>query len=210
MMQKLLFRNVEQQDIQDIKKLIYMTWEWPKQLKNQVILDAALGIYANHVLNQSSFAKAAILDGKMVGVIFCASKEEKPIYRMIQDDGSEYTLALLGASESERLDICHALRTLSQTFEKHLEGREYDGTITFLAISPEAQGLKLGRKLWDTAAEYFKTHNVKSMYLFTDTTCNYGFYEHLGMSRRREQNAEFFLNGKELKITSFLYEYNFS
>lgn len=208
-MQKVELKNVEQQDIPEIKRLIYMTWEWPKQLKSQTVLDAALGIYANQVLNQSTFAKAATLDGKMVGVIFCAAKEENPVYRMLQDDGSEHTIALLNAPESERLDICNALTTLAQTYTNHLNGREYDGTITFLAISPEAQGLKLGKKLWTAAVEYFKTHNVRSMYLFTDTSCNYGFYEHLGMSRQHEQNCKFFLNNQELKITSFLYDYNF-
>jgi len=208
-MQKIIMRDVVQQDIKNMKKLIHWTWEWPKQIVNEVVLDATLGIYTNQVLNESSFAKVITIDDKMAGVIFCAVKKERPVYRMMQHDDAEYALVLASAPEPERLEICHALRTLSQTYEKHLEGREYDGTITFLAVSPEAQGLKLGKKLWDAATEYFRTHNVKSMYLFSDTTCNYGFYEYLGMKSCHKLDVEFIINGKSEKITSFLFEYHF-
>jgi len=200
-------RDLTQNDIPEVKKLIYATWEWPKQIKTESTLDAALGLYAGQVLNQSTTAKAAVVDGKVMGVIFCAVEGQLPVCRMLQDDGSENILALLHASESERADIAGAIATLGGTYAALLEGREYDATVTFLAVNPEAQGLKLGKKLWDFAMDYFKAHNAKNMYLFTDTSCNYGFYEHLGLSRRNELPMEFHLGGQEVKLTSFLYDF---
>ena len=206
-MKKAEFRDVGAGDIGDVKRLIYLTWEWPKMIKGQSTIDATLGVYVNQVLNASTFARVAVVDGEVVGVIFCGAAGESPVYRMLQDSGAEHALALLNAPEDDRVDICHALSMLTKAYDTHLEGREYDGTITFLAICPEAQGMNLGRQLWNLAEEYFKTHNTKSIYLFTDTSCNYGFYEHLGFSRRHEQDLKFHLNGENLDITSYLYDY---
>lgn len=47
---------------------------------------------------------------------------------------------------------------------------------------------------------------LKEFYLFTDTTCNYGFYEHQGMIRRLEKEHTFHIKGQQKIINFFIYD----
>ena len=42
--------------------------------------------------------------------------------------------------------------------------------------------------------------------MFTDTSCNYGFYEHQGMRRRCEKEHLFHINGKAASMRFFIYD----
>lgn len=48
---------------------------------------------------------------------------------------------------------------------------------------------------------------LDEFYLFTDTSCNYGFYEHQGMVRRCEKEHMFNINGQLAKMNFFIYDY---
>lgn len=45
---------------------------------------------------------------------------------------------------------------------------------------------------------------------FTDTSCNYGFYEHQGMKRQQEKKHCFDINGLPGEMSFFLYDYSCS
>ena len=47
------------------------------------------------------------------------------------------------------------------------------------------------KKMFCNMLEYMKLQNINDFYLFTDTTCNYGFYEHQGMNRCDEKSKTF-------------------
>lgn len=81
---------------------------------------------------------------------------------------------------------------------------------TFFAISSKARGKGIGKKMFCNMLEYMKLQNINDFYLFTDTTCNYGFYEHQGMNRCDEKSKTFLIHGKEAKMTFFLYDYKIS
>lgn len=207
-MNHIQFRNVEERDIPEVKKLICLNWgELIHEIKSPTTLEAVLGVYVNQILNQSSYAQVAELNGQVVGTLFCASEKAEPIYRMLQDDGLASSMTFMTLPESEGTDIYQAFSKLFESYESHLEGTTYDATVTFLAVSPKAQGLKLGKQLWDLAVAYFKSQGAKNFYLFTDTSCNFGFYEHIGMKRQNENSLEFDLNEHSFEMSSYLYDY---
>ena len=49
-------------------------------------------------------------------------------------------------------------------------------------------------------------NEIDSFYLFTDTSCNYGFYESRGLLRRIEHTKEVFVNGEKAPMTFFIYD----
>ena len=61
--------------------------------------------------------------------------------------------------------------------------------------------------MFSDVLDYMKSKDVNNFYLFTDTTCNYGFYERQGMTRRNEKSQSFLIKGKETKMTFFIYDY---
>ena len=52
-----------------------------------------------------------------------------------------------------------------------------------------------------------KQEKLKEFYLFTDTSCNYQFYEHRGMVRRAEEEHTFSASGIQEKMRFFIYDF---
>ena len=210
-MNQVIIRDVEEKDFAEIKEIINKTWGFEELFESEEGLETALGIYFNQVLYGNSFGKAAILNDKVVGVIFAFANGEIPKYRIMMDDSTEYILTLINLSENERSAINEYMGKLDSTYEELLEGKAdfYDGTLDFLILSEEARGLKIGKRFWDEVESYFKKCNAKSIYVFTDTMCNFGFYEHMGFSRQNQKSIEFIFDDKKAELDVFLYDYKF-
>ena len=210
-MNQVIIRDVEEKDFAEIKEIINKTWEFEEIFESEEGLETALGIYFNQVLYGNSFGKAAILNDKVVGVIFAFANGEVPKYRMMTDDSTEYILTLINLQENERKAIYEYMGKLDSTYDELLEGKTdfYDGTLDFLIVSEEVRGLKIGKRFWNEVESYFKERNAKSIYVFTDTMCNFGFYDHIGFSRQNEKSIEFVFGDKKAALDVFLYDYNF-
>ena len=83
---------------------------------------------------------------------------------------------------------------------------EYQGEIAFFAVNSRYRGIGLGKKLFDAAQDYMRTQRIRNFFLFTDTTCNYPFYERRGMERRGERVHTFAAKGKSGTLTMFIYD----
>ena len=210
-MNQVIIRDVEERDFAGIKEIINKTWGFEEIFGTEEGLETALGIYFNQVLYGNSFGKAAILDDKVVGVIFAFANGEIPKYRMMMDDSTEYILTLINLQENERKAIYEYMSKLGSAYEELLDGKDdfYDGTLDFLIVSEEARGLKIGKRFLDEVETYFKERNAESIYVFTDTMCNFGFYEHMRFSRQNKKSIEFIFDGKRAALDVFLYDYKF-
>lgn len=60
--------------------------------------------------------------------------------------------------------------------------------------------------MFSNMLEYMKSQNIKDFYLYTDTSCNYGFYEHQGMIKRKEKNSRIMFD----KSTKRIFKYRFT
>ena len=72
-------------------------------------------------------------------------------------------------------------------------------------MSKESRGLGVGKTLISHTFDYMKLFDVESLYLYTDTRCNYGFYDSQNFKRVSEKNVYFDCLNKSLGI--FLYSY---
>ncbi|KAA8822070.1 GNAT family N-acetyltransferase [Bifidobacterium vespertilionis] len=59
----------------------------------------------------------------------------------------------------------------------------YDAEVTLLLVEANVRGGGVGRRLFDRMMRTFRAAGVERFFLFTDTTCNFGFYDHLGLVR---------------------------
>lgn len=210
-MNKVLIRNIKKTDFPQIKAIINEAWGVSNAVTSQETLDATLGIYLNRFLYKSTFGKVAIVDGEVVGLILGNLIKEEPTYRMLMEDSTAHTLALMKASETDRENISEFLSKTSQTNGELIKDRigDYQGSIELLAVSEKARGLKIGKKLWHELQSYFENYHTKAIYLYTDTTCNFGFYNHNGFIRQSEQDITFKFVGEQNPVTMFLYDYQF-
>ena len=50
---------------------------------------------------------------------------------------------------------------------------------------------------------------IKNFFLYTDTSCNYGFYEHYNMIKKGEMSYQFQVQNQMVEMIFFIYEYSF-
>ena len=74
-------------------------------------------------------------------------------------------------------------------------------------MKPSYRGKGIGKQLFQSALDYMKEQKLNTLYLFTDTSCNYEFYEHQGMIRKGEKKQTLNVNGQSAKMNFFIYDY---
>jgi len=213
LMKDVIIRDFEEKDLSVLKSLIVEAfgegWNLKRFDQSEDYFQALLEVYQSMFLNSGTFGKVAVLREKVIGAVLVSTKGEIEKFRLLQADVAPNTLTLLSAPEAERKDIVEHLSVSFQTIGQLLEDRidAYGGSLEFIAVSKRAQGLKIGKTLWDEATTYFKSKNVKSIYLIADSDCNVGFYDSNGFSRVDEKDAVYNYTTGQKTSTVFVYEY---
>ena len=72
-------------------------------------------------------------------------------------------------------------------------------------LDPAARGHGRGRRMFETLMDAFRLAGVRDYFLFTDTTCDVGFYVHRGLTQVCEQSLPASVPG-ENPSSFYLYE----
>jgi len=202
-------RTLEIKDLGAIKEIINEVWDFASLIQSDKVLDATLALYFNSVIMNATFAEVALFAGELVGVIFGSIEGAKPKFLHMLENPSAITMTLMQASDDERRGICEYFGKQSAVYDELLElqNETYDGCLDFIILSERVQGKGVGKALWNSLTTYFKEHDVSKLYVFTDTDCNYGFYDHLGFTRRAEKEVVYNFDDFEYTPVNFLYDY---
>jgi GNAT superfamily N-acetyltransferase len=74
---------------------------------------------------------------------------------------------------------------LDKSIEKYCE--IFDGELNLFVLSKELQGQGYGRELMNRYIEFCRNERqMEKIFLWTDISCNYGFYEHYGFRRFKQ------------------------
>ena len=211
----LVIREIEEKDLPTLKHLIVEAfgdgWNLGRFNDSSDFFEPLLDTYLSIFLNSSTFGRIAEIEGKPVGAILVSAQGEEEKFRKFQKNVAPNMLALLSASDSERNDIAEHLSVSFQAIGTLLENSagNYDSSLEFIAVTKQAQGLKIGQALWNDACTYLKSKKCKSLYLISDSACNTGFYEHNGFLRANEKRAEYNYTTGQKHFDIFVYEYSF-
>ena len=80
------------------------------------------------------------------------------------------------------------------------------GEIALFALSPEYRGLGIGKMLFHSVLAYMKSQSISDFCLYTDTSCNFGFYEHQGMVRQQQYKHLVNMKGQKVELEFYLYD----
>lgn len=162
-------------------------------------------IDAHDCLARATHAAVAEQNGRVLGVILGSVPAKVTRMQILRHRWQQASLALpMLANRAgrnglrEQLAILHADRALIQT-----TGNDYQAEIVLFLVSPEAKGQGVGGRLFAHMLDRFHALGIRQYFLFTDTTCDYGFYEHKGLQRAGVRNLAL-AHGEQLQC--FLYQ----
>ncbi|MEK4733945.1 MULTISPECIES: GNAT family N-acetyltransferase [unclassified Paenibacillus] len=203
-------RDIRKEDIERIKAIIADTWNAKDFIEDDGIINAAVTMkFISPILNKSTFGRVATLDGEVIGVIFGSRVGEITSYRLLQEDYTSELLQLLNLNDIERKVFVELTSMTNEAYSKLIRGKEdeFQGCLEFFAVSEEARGKKVGKKLFNELISYLRNTKANKIYVYTDTMSNYGFYDHNGFVRLDEEVTVFNLPNGKLENTNFIYEY---
>ena len=206
---EVFLRKPTPEDVPAIMGIVRDVWAWEEVFESDEMVEACVAIYFAPILHEATFGRVAVLDGKVVGVIFGVVEGEDPSFKHLLYDLTPHLVTLLKASDADRAGLSGYISTLNDVYAKLVSGieHEYDGALDFFAMCKSAQGKGIGKRLWLELKAHFVNKNTKRIYLHSDSECNYGFYESQGFRRRRQDEVRYEFDGEIEVSEQYLYEY---
>lgn len=187
MTQEVTLRSAQAADYPALHALNRGAWFKSDYIAYPEATNAYVDLDLNNSLSNASMATVAEVNGQIAGVILASADSEPKYGRMLMQSTID-AAATIHAQGQEIADYFYDRMKVeseydAQLLEKAQANTDYDGRIVLFIMDPEFQGLGIGSKLFQAAKDYFEATNVQTYYLFTDSSCNYPFYDHKGMHR---------------------------
>lgn len=201
------FREIRPSDYSALEQIISDTWDY-ERFCSQKVARKMSRLYLASCLTNQNFTCVAVNDGEPVGVIM--GKDERNHRSKIRNNIRCLAAGIAILMSKEGRQVAKVFKSF-ETLDKELlkeSGQLFDGELAFFAIRDDQRGLGIGKQLFDRVLSFMKSQSIKNFYLYTDATCNFGFYEHQGMERLNERSCN--LNPfVDEEILFFLYGYMF-
>ena len=209
-MSKVIYRDLLKEDYNSIKSLICEAFGFKTFTNDENLLDSVLNIYLQNCIISSSYCKIAEINNEVVGIILGKAKEDKNKLWSIKNLISILkSFIKLISINSKNKKIIKELSNITSIYKDLIRNKEnqFQGCIQLFIVSEKYRGLKIGKTLLSYLFSYMKSYKVNSIYLFTDTRCNYGFYDSQGFERIGEKKL--LINSNKEILNVFLYKYIF-
>ncbi|MEG1848630.1 MAG: GNAT family N-acetyltransferase [Lachnospiraceae bacterium] len=200
------YRTIQPSDYEALEKIICDTWNYEK-ICNQKTAKILSKVFLASCLTNQTFTCVALKQDIPVGIIM--GKNEKTHHMQIRYAWRQFAaiVEILVRKEGRRvLKIFEMFKHINQDLYRE-SGKEFDGELAFFAIDSRARGAGVGKELFHRLQNYMQSQNISDFYLYTDITCNYGFYEHQGMRRMCEKKySPAAYTNKEMSFFLYAYE----
>ena len=191
-MDQIDYRKVREEDYERLEELIRNTWgsknKYPEKIER-----ARRKASLYHYLSEQNYSCVAVRAGEVVGVLLGRS-ERLPYYKnKLRDlfplliNRAKLALSRLGRRIlRNNLAEARADRQLLRSAK-----REFDGELVLFVTDGAMQGRGIGTALLRRFYEFLRQNSSRSFYLFTDTACNFGFYQRKGYRRIAEKRVHY-------------------
>lgn len=204
---------LEKKDYHAVGEILNQAFNLSSYVLDKKTLVAFKMQYVYSCLSEATYICVAKQNNKVIGIIMGNAKND---YHLLSHlpyfiATAWYTIKMSYYSRRDKTGIrdFHRLHQIYHDFSKKHQN-EFDGVLTLFAIDKNYRNLGVGKELLNRLLKYLKEKNVNNIYLYTDTTCNYGFYEHLNFIRLEQQPLILTKNNQPFKMNVFLYGYSIS
>ncbi|MFR4758290.1 MAG: GNAT family N-acetyltransferase [Evtepia gabavorous] len=198
-------RPFQPEDQEALAGVIRRTWQYDRFCGPKTA--QRLGrVYLRQCLTQQTFTRVAVVDGVPVGIIRGRTRGPTAAPGPCAG-GRPAVLALLATREGRKVArLFSGVERINQALLSRCP-QSYPGQVAFFAVDQPRRGMGLGKRLFQAVMDNMRQEGIGTVFLFTDTSCNYGFYEHQGMVRRAEQTQRIWLGQESGEMTFFVYDY---
>ena len=140
-------------------------------------------------LRRTTYSQVVLVDGELAGFILARVGLPGPQvdaeWARAADDATRELRACDPAAAESQLAYLQEVDDINARLlaEGGVEGR---CEVVLFLLASAARGLGVGRALFDGAEGALAQRGAREVFLFTDDSCTWGFYEHRGMRRAAE------------------------
>ena len=211
-MDNIKYRKVNKKDYIYIKNMINEQFYLYEYIEDKRVLECFLNVYLYDCLAEKTFSMVAEKDGKMIGIILGnAKKDYKKQKAFINILKTIYYKGLLATKSIIYKTNIKQYKGITNIYKQLMDqtNKNFDGVLTLFVVDKKYQGYGIGKQLLSYLFEYEKQNKTKSIYVYTDSKCNYKFYDSLGFNKLGEDIFKVKTKNNRFDLTIYLYEYNF-
>lgn len=203
---EITLREYQKEDFKTLEKIIRETWHYD-DFSSPKTAQKLARVFLSSCLTNYTFSRVALDNGIPVGIILANNKAKHkcPFGLKIQQLKAITSLFL----SKEGRKVSKIFESVNDIDKQLLQdcGTKYPAELALFAVDSSCRGKGIGKLLFQSVLDYMEKQKLDQFYLFTDTSCNYGFYEHQKMIRRNEKAHRFNINGQTAKMNFFIYDY---
>lgn len=196
-------RKFKNEDELPLAKIIRDTWDYKRLSSNPDVCLLMGKIYLYSCLVAQNFQRIAELDNTPIGIIMgCSNDKPNEDVSIYKERLEKYYDEMMSYPEGKAiLEVFSGFEKLDKEMLAEID-KKYDGELVFFVTDVAHRGEHVGTKLYNCLIEDFKQHNCKNFYVYTDASCNFGFYEHQGFIRMNKRLHEV----NNYKLEFYVYE----
>lgn len=201
----LVYRPYESADYPTLVSIVKDTWHY-ERMASPHIAELLAEVFVSSCLCNATHSIVAQIDGEVAGIILL-----KDIARHRCSVGDRWRqVGTIGRllMHREGRKVMRVFRNVSSVDERLLGevDTEYRGEIALFVLDSRYRGRGIGKALYERAVTYMQFRDLEPFYLFTDTSCNYRFYERQGLRRRAWRGETVQVDGRAQGMTFFVYD----
>ncbi len=202
----LTLREYRKEDFSALQEIIRKTWHYD-DFSSPKTAQKLASVFFSSCLTNYTYSRVALDNGKPVGIILVNNKAKHRCSLGLRFQQIKSIISLYLSKEGRKVSkIFQNVNSIDKELLKECE-IEYPAELALFVVDSSCRGKGIGKQLFQSALDYMKEQKLNTFYLFTDTSCNYRFYEHQGMIRKGEKNHMFNMDDQLVKMNFFIYDY---
>ena len=183
----------------DYKKLFKVASEvWFFDSKKSVSFLSTTAFMLHYLNNATSLLVAADKDDNFLGLLGLTNKVDRPALRKnrficcrarVMEHAARMLLYVWPGARNSRL--IEGLFVDNHTRLRKMVPDSSAPEVLVIIVNTAAKGMGVGQKLIEAVEEQLRNQGFKSYYLITDSSCDFGFYDHIGMKRAVDVSMSF-------------------
>lgn len=202
------YRPYRLEDAEAVKSIIDEAFHIHRYARAPRLHAAAVDLYLREVLLESTYARVAEQDGRVIGIIMGRvegqSRLPGRLGNRLRAAGGMLWLLLTGFPERRTLRYYSQFERIYERLRASV--REAPGDeLTLFAVDASARGLGVGGALFRDYMAHLRAHGRTDFYLYTDSLCTYQFYERQAMVRAAAEDMALQVEGLPSTVEVYLY-----